>query len=66
MNGYELCHHLSEQLFGAIGGYFANFSSSVGSIGEETYCQQAAYFSYNLRIWFLKFDVVQASIKINL
>ena len=32
---YELCDHLSEQLFRALGGYFANFSSSVSRIGEE-------------------------------
>jgi hypothetical protein len=38
MNKYELCDHLSEQLL--------NFSSSVGSISEETYSQQAVYLSY--------------------
>ncbi len=38
--------HLSEQLFRAVGGYFANFSSSVGSISEEIYSQQAVYLSY--------------------
>jgi hypothetical protein len=39
MNKYELCDHLSEQLFSEIGGYFANCSRSVGSISEETYSQ---------------------------
>ena len=37
MDGYELHGHLSEQLFSAIGDYFANFSSSVGSVSEEIY-----------------------------
>jgi len=46
IDGYELHGHLSEQLFRAIGDYFANFSSSVGSISEETYSRQAVYFSY--------------------
>jgi hypothetical protein len=46
MNGYALGDHLSEQLFSAIGGYLANFSSCVGSISEKTYCQRAAYLSY--------------------
>ena len=46
MNGYELCDHLSEHFFRAIGGYFPNFSSSVGSISEEIYSQQAVYLSY--------------------
>ena len=46
MGGYELYGHLSEQLFRAIGGYFANFSSSVGSVSEEIYSRQAVYFSY--------------------
>ena len=46
MNKYELCDHLSEQLFRAIGGYFANFSGSVSRISEETYSQQAVYLSY--------------------
>jgi hypothetical protein len=46
MDGYELRDHLSEQLFRPVGGYFANFSSSVGSISEEIYFQQAVYLSY--------------------
>jgi hypothetical protein len=46
MNNYELCDHLSEQLFSAIGDYFANLSRSVGSISEETYSQQALYLPY--------------------
>jgi hypothetical protein len=46
MNGYALCDHLSGQLFRAIGGYFGNFSRSVGRISEETYSQQAVYLSY--------------------
>ena len=46
MNGYELCDHLSEHFFRAIGGYFPNFCSSVGSASEETYSQQAVYASY--------------------
>ena len=48
MNGYELCDHLSEHFFRAIGGYFPNFSSSVGSISEETYSRQAVYLSCTL------------------
>ena len=46
MVGYELHGHLSEQLFRAIGGYFANFSRSVARISEKTYSQQAVYLSY--------------------
>ena len=46
MDRYELRDHLSKQLFRAIGGYFTNFSSSVGSISEEIYSQQAVYLSY--------------------
>ena len=46
MDGYELHGHLSEQLFSAIVDYFANFSSSVGSVSEEIYSLQAVYFSY--------------------
>ena len=45
MNGYELCDHLSEHFFRAIGGYFPNFSSSVGSISKETYSRQAVCLS---------------------
>ena len=41
MNGHELCDHLSERFFMAIGGYFPNFSSSVGSISGEIYSQKA-------------------------
>ena len=48
MGGYELHDQLSEQFFRPAGGYFANFSSSVGSISEEIYSQQAVYFSYTL------------------
>ena len=32
---YELHDHLSEQLFRAVGGYVANFSSSVSRISQE-------------------------------
>jgi len=39
MNKYELHDHLSEQLFRAVGGYFANFSSSVSTVSEEIYHQ---------------------------
>jgi len=46
MDEYELHGHLSEKLFRAIGNYFANFSSSVGSISEEIYSRQAVYSSY--------------------
>ena len=46
MDGYELRDHLSEQFFGAIGGYLANLSSSAGGISEEIYSQQSVYFSY--------------------
>ena len=37
MDEYELHSHLSEQLFRAVGGYVANFSSSVSRVSEETY-----------------------------
>jgi hypothetical protein len=50
MGGYELQDHLSEQFFRPAGGYFANFSSSVGSTSEEIYSRQAVYFSYTLAI----------------
>ena len=46
MSGYELHDQLSEQFFRPAGGYFANFSSSVGSTSEEIYSQQAVYFSF--------------------
>ena len=46
MGGYELHDQLSEQFFRPAGGYFANFSSSVGSISEEIYSRQALYSSY--------------------
>jgi hypothetical protein len=36
MDEYELHGHLSEQLFRAVGGYVANFSSSVSRISQET------------------------------
>jgi hypothetical protein len=46
MNGYELRDHRGEQIFRAIGGYFANFSSSVNRISEEIYSRQAVYLSF--------------------
>jgi hypothetical protein len=46
MVGYELHGHLSEQLFRAIGEYFADVSSSAGSISQEPDSQQAVYLSY--------------------
>ena len=46
MDEYELHGHLSEQLFRAVGGYFANFSSSVSRISKEIYSRQAVYLSY--------------------
>jgi len=49
MSGYELHDQLSEQFFRPAGGYFANFSSSVGSTSEEIYSQQAVYFSYTFQ-----------------
>ena len=39
MDKYELHGHLSEQLFRAVGGYVANFSSSVSRISQEIYSQ---------------------------
>ena len=45
MKKYALCDHLSEQIFRATGDYFANFSSSIGSISEEIVSQLAAYLS---------------------
>ena len=39
MDGYALCDHLGEQLFSVIGGYFANFFRSVGSISKAIYSQ---------------------------
>jgi hypothetical protein len=39
MDEYELHGHLSEQLFRAVGGYVANFSSSAGRISEKIYSQ---------------------------
>jgi hypothetical protein len=44
MDGYELHGHLSEQLFSAIVDYFANFSSSVGSVSEEIYSSTGRLF----------------------
>jgi hypothetical protein len=41
-----LCHVTSEPVFRAIGGYFANFSSSVNRISEEIYSRQSVYLSY--------------------
>ena len=49
MSGYELLDQLSEQFFRPAGGYFANFSSSVGSISEEIYSRQVLYSSYTYR-----------------
>jgi hypothetical protein len=46
MGGYELHDQLSEQFFRPAGGYFANFSSSVGCISEEIYSRQVLYSSY--------------------
>jgi len=46
MSGYELLDQLSEQFFRPAGGYFANFSSSVGSNSEEIYSRQVLYSSY--------------------
>jgi hypothetical protein len=46
MNGYELRDHRGEQILRAIGGYFANFSSSVNRVSEETHSRQAVYLSY--------------------
>ena len=44
------CTVTSANIFsGQYGGYFANFSSSVGSISEEIYSQQAVYLSYTSR-----------------
>jgi len=48
MSGYELHDQLSEQFFRPAGGYFANFSSSVGSTSEEIYSKQAVYSYYTL------------------
>ncbi len=48
MDGYELRDHLSQQRLRPIGGYFENIYSSVGSISEEIYSQQAVYLSYTL------------------
>jgi len=55
MKTYELCDHLSEQLFRAIVGYFKNFSSSGTRISEETYSQQAVYFSYTYKTSLISF-----------
>ena len=46
MSGYELHDQLSGQFLRPAGGYFANFSSSVGSNSEEIYSRQALYSSY--------------------
>ena len=35
IDGYELYDNRRKQLFGLLGRYFANFSSSVGSISKE-------------------------------
>jgi hypothetical protein len=50
---YELHGHLSEKLFRAVGGYVANFSSSVSRISQEIYSQPAVYLSYTLRVFAL-------------
>ena len=52
MDEYELHDHLSELLFRAVGGYVANFSSSVSRISEKSYSQQAVYLSYTSEIVF--------------
>ena len=57
MDGYELHGHLSEQLFRAVGEYFANFSSSVGRISEEIYSQQAVYLPYTSQPSFCDYSV---------
>ena len=44
MDGYELHDHLSEYFFRAIDGYFAKFSSSVGSIRKEIYSDRPFIF----------------------
>jgi hypothetical protein len=48
MNGYELRGHRRKQIFRAIGGYFANLSSSANRIRGEIYSRQAVYLSYTL------------------
>ena len=58
MGGYELHDQLSEQFFRPAGGYFANFSSSVGSTSEEIYSQQAVYFSYTSWVNFKVFGIL--------
>ena len=50
MAGCELCDHFSQQRLRPIGGYFENFYSSVSRISEETFFQQAVYFSYTLQV----------------
>jgi len=50
MDEYELPDHLSEKLSRAVGGYVANFSSSVSRISQEIYSRQAVYLSYNLSL----------------
>ena len=50
MDEYQLHGHLGEQLFRAVGGYVANFSSSVSRISQEIYSRQAVYLSYNLSL----------------
>ena len=37
MNNYELCDHVSEQLFRPVGGYFTNFSILVGAPTQPVY-----------------------------
>ena len=44
MDRSELCDHISEHFFRAIGGYSPNFFSSVSRVSEEVYFQQAVYF----------------------
>ena len=48
MDEYELHGHLSEQLFRAVDGYVANFSSSVSRVSEKIYPRQAVCLSYTL------------------
>ena len=54
MDEYELHGHLSEQLFRAVGGYFADVSSSAGSISQEPDSQQAVYLSYTSDLFFCR------------
>lgn len=61
MGGYELHDQLSEQFFRLAGGYFANFSSSVGSNSEEIYSRQALYSSYTFISLFFVVQTIPTS-----